>query len=447
VTADMSTPRPLPEHNPLHHLPPASVLGSDPRWQLVERILSTGPFQKSIHLPALLSYLAEHSIRGHYDALTERRIGMAVFGKPPGYSPAEDSAVRVHVRQLRLRIHEYYACEGRRESLMIEIPKGSYLLEFRSTVTELTPTLETDRTAQLTEPAPLAMRRSGLHHLVSVIAVAIAFVCAFGWYHSASKATETGVPWPLNSVIQANQPTRIVVADGNSMLRLLASKQLSLDEYLQPGFLNSMIPPHMDENVSRLVRYISESQLTSYADLIASSTLLRLAGTRINQLIVCSSRDLNERDLGQGNYIFIGGPTSNPWVSQYEDRLNFEVVEDEVGGKMYFVNKNPNPGEQPVYEGLKHTGSAGDDYATISLLPGSGGQGNVLILQGLRQEGTEALAVLLANASNRKELQRTLGIHEDSNGPIYFEALFRAHAVAGAPVSISIVATRIIKRH
>jgi hypothetical protein len=71
----------------------------------------------------------------------------------------------------------------------------------------------------------------------------------------------------------------------------------------------------------------------------------------------------------------------------------------------------------------------------------------VLILQGLRQEGTEALAVLLANATNRTELQRALGIPDDAQSPIYFEALIRARAVAGAPVSISIVATRRIQRH
>ena len=71
---------------------------SHPGWQLIERILLTEPFQKSSRLPALLCYLAEHSIRGRLDELTEQRIGTAVFGKPAGYSPVEDSAVRVHVR-------------------------------------------------------------------------------------------------------------------------------------------------------------------------------------------------------------------------------------------------------------------------------------------------------------------------------------------------------------
>jgi hypothetical protein len=140
----------------------------------------------------------------------------------------------------------------------------------------------------------------------------------------------------------------------------------------------------------------------------------------------------------------VGGPTSNPWVSLFEDKLNFKVVEDGVGGTMYFLNKTPKSGEQPVYQGLKHTGSTGEDYATISLLPTGSGQGNVLILQGLRQEGTEALGVLLADDSDRQQLKRALGMNSDSGSSPYFEALIRARAVAGAPVSINIVATRTI---
>ena len=106
---------------------------SHPGRQLIERILLTEPFQKSSRLPVLLRYLADRSIRGRLDELTEQRIGTAVFGKPAGYSPVEDSAVRVHVRQLRLRLHEYFDCDGRDEKLVVDIPKGSYELIFRST--------------------------------------------------------------------------------------------------------------------------------------------------------------------------------------------------------------------------------------------------------------------------------------------------------------------------
>jgi hypothetical protein len=112
---------------------------------------------------------------------------------------------------------------------------------------------------------------------------------------------------------------------------------------------------------------------------------------------------------------------------------------------MYFLNKKPQPGEQRTYEGLPRTGSAGEDYAAISVLPSSSGQGHLLILQGLRQEGTEALGELLENPDDRAQLERAIDARDDAHAPLYFEALIRARAVAGAPVSINIVATRIIR--
>lgn len=427
---------------------------SDPRWQLLSRILLTEPFQKSQRLPALLCYLAENSIRGHLENLTEQRIGTAVFGKPTGYSPAEDSSVRVHIRQLRLRLHEYFAREGRDELLRVDVPKGSYELIFedarRSPALHVEPNVTPLPIAAKPAPPAVVMepvqKRSRLWPALFVCALVAVLCCAVGWYRSSAalRAQNGVVPWPLSSVIQQGKPTKMVVSDGRSMLRLLADKETTLDQYLSPGFLSSVTPSHMDPNLARLVAYISDSQITSYADTLVASTFMRLAGAKGNELFVCTARDLNRREIDEGNFIFVGGPTSNPWVSLFTDRLNFRVTEEGVGGRMYFLNQHPLPGEQAEYEGLRYTGTGGQDYATLALLPGSSGQNNVLILQGLREEGTEALAILLADERNRTELEQALEAKNHSRVPEYFEALIRTETVAGAPVSFHIVATRII---
>ena len=88
----------------------------DPRWQLIERITASPPFQKSARIRELLRYMAERTLHGQAQDLTEHRIGSAVFGKPQDYSVVEDSSVRVHIRQLRLRLHEYFDGEGRNET-------------------------------------------------------------------------------------------------------------------------------------------------------------------------------------------------------------------------------------------------------------------------------------------------------------------------------------------
>src|SRR6267142_4325195 len=107
-------------------------LQTDERWQLVQRIVCSAPFQKSTRLRELLQYIAQETLRGSAHELTEQHIGNALFHKPSDYRPLEDSSVRVHVRQLRLKLHEYFNEDGRNEPTILEIPKGAYAPVFRA---------------------------------------------------------------------------------------------------------------------------------------------------------------------------------------------------------------------------------------------------------------------------------------------------------------------------
>ena len=74
--------------------------------------------------------------------------------------------------------------------------------------------------------------------------------------------------------------------------------------------------------------------------------------------------------MKQGAFVFVGSPSSNPWVSYFQDKLNFQEREGKVGESLkFFQNLHPKVGEQETYHGLTFTGSSGEDYATISLLP------------------------------------------------------------------------------
>lgn len=278
----------------------SSDLRNDPRWQAVERILSTAPFQKSANLHGLLSYLAELTIQGKTEALTERQIGIAVFGKPADYSPAEDSAVRVQVRQLRLRVHEYFSKEGRSESQHVEIPKGSYVLEFKASHVE-------PAAAAPLPPAPpderRAPRRGLLREILFWTAIGVAAVCAFGWYSASRTGNAGGVPWPLNAVIQKGRQTTVVLSDANlSTLRLLNPHEISLDDYLQPGFREGLVPPGLNGNVAHMLTYLAHSQLTSFADAAVLTAISKTAGANRDQISPVTARDVDQRDLEKGNY-------------------------------------------------------------------------------------------------------------------------------------------------
>lgn len=421
-------------------------LVNDERWQLVQRIVASPPFQKSGRLRDLLQYISEQTIHGAAHELTEQHIGEAVFHKPAGYSPLEDSSVRVHARQLRLKLHEYFDGIGRDESLIVEIPKGAYAPVFRGSKG-----VESGFVPASVEPGQPKRTSAALPWTLCAV---LAVVCAGLLVYSPHRAeSNTGAlansSWPFTQIIDSRHQTIIVVADGNyGMSRILTGQRGSLQEYLNRDFLQAAAGKKFGEAGSRFTDYISDSTLTSFADVADAVALVKIAGPLQKQVSVRSAKDLKIRDLDHDNYVFIGSPASNPWVSLFQDKLNFRESEEAVGKSVKaFVNTNPMPGEQAQYQGLPLTGEQGYDYATIALLPNMSRDGSVLIFQGLQQEGTEAAGRFLLDAENRRQLQRALGIPVSDSvvGNVWFEALIRSRTVSGAPNSATLVAVRRIQ--
>jgi hypothetical protein len=439
----MASPQPS-----VPHVENRDDLAGDKRWQLVQRIVSSAPFQRSNRLRDLLQFITEQTIHGKAHELTEQHIGNALFHKPSDYSPLEDSSVRVHVRQLRLKLHEYFNEEGRNETLILEIPKGSYAPVFRTALrTE-------DSAATIATAVPPAAERPRTV-VPWILCAVLALLCLALSYRAIShrranaESAVAPLPWPFSQIFDAQHQTLIVVADSNyGMARILAGQRGSLDQYLRRDFFLSSSGSRFGEADSRLREYISNSSLTSFADVADVVSLFKMAGGLQSQVSVRYPRDLRMRDLDHNNYIFIGSAGSNPWVTLLQDKLNFRESESIVGeSAKVFVNKNPLPGEQPQYEGLHWTGSVGEDYATISLLPNATHDGSVLAFQGLQQEGTEAAGRFLADEVNRRQLMTALGISaaDSSTQNIWFEALIRSRTVSGAPNSTTLVAVRRIR--
>jgi hypothetical protein len=425
----------------------ANDLPVDERWQLVQRIVSSPPFQKSTRLRELLEYITEQTIHGHSHELTEQHIGNTLFHKPSGYSSLEDSSVRVHARQLRLKLHEYFDEEGRNEPVVLSIPKGSYTPIFKQATKTGTPIPGIG----LKSAPSVSWRRRAI--LAWILCGVLAVVCVGLVYElnrrgaASIPATGTNPPWPFSQVFDARHQTMIVVADSNyGMCRILTGHPGSLDQYLRRDFLQSTPIRKLGGPGSPLSEYISNSALTSFADVADVVTLLNMAGPFQKRVSVRYPRDMGMRDLDHDNYIFIGSPGSNPWVSLFQNKLNFRESEAIVGNSVKaFVNTNPLPGEQTRYEGLRWTGTVGEEYATITLLPNVTHDGGVLALQGLQQEGTEAAGRYLADSENRHQLKGALGIPPSSESipeDIWFEALIRSRTVAGAPNSTTLVAAR-----
>jgi hypothetical protein len=96
----------------------------------LERVLLSHEFRASKRSQDFLRYVVDHTIDGDTEQLKERTIGMEVFGRPASYDPSEDATVRVKAGEVRKRLGLYYAGEGARSRVRIELPSGTYVPEF-----------------------------------------------------------------------------------------------------------------------------------------------------------------------------------------------------------------------------------------------------------------------------------------------------------------------------
>ena len=79
-----------------------------------------------------LRVIVERHLEGRDGELKESVIGVEVFGRQPGFDAKQDSTVRTEAGRLRARLAEYYAGDGLRDRVIIELPKGGYIPAFRS---------------------------------------------------------------------------------------------------------------------------------------------------------------------------------------------------------------------------------------------------------------------------------------------------------------------------
>jgi len=105
-------------------------------FQEIEKLTNSHSLRGSESLCRMLRYLAEHSLTDQPSAVKEYQIATEVFGRAAHFDPQADSTVRVQAGRLRSKLAEYYASEGAEDPILVELPKGSYVLSFHQRAAE-----------------------------------------------------------------------------------------------------------------------------------------------------------------------------------------------------------------------------------------------------------------------------------------------------------------------
>lgn len=96
------------------------------------RVLHSRTFSQAPTLSRLLRYLVEHTLERNAEQLKEYSLGAEFFRRGESFDPRTDTIVRVHARRLRRKLKQYYDTEGQADAVVIELPKGHYVVTFRT---------------------------------------------------------------------------------------------------------------------------------------------------------------------------------------------------------------------------------------------------------------------------------------------------------------------------
>lgn len=426
-------------------LPTQDSLSEDRRTAVLaelSRILESQPFRGSRRCCRFLEYSVQQVLKGCVqEGLKERTIGIEALRRPADYDTGEDAIVRVTANEVRKRLAQYYQATGGMGDPVIGLPAGSYAVVFhwQPAATAATPVA-----VPSTQFVPAAPRRRSYVWLIgSGLAICIAsysiWAAATGHapFNRSKAAAPRAVmkPDPLWSrVFNSGQKTNILVSDAvYRELQYFLRRDISLEEYLAPGYPNSLIAKARPEAKEALA-FLGRQQTTSVGSATLGSRLFLFGSRMGGDPVIRYPRHVNAREFQTDNFILLGSRLSDPWEELFESSLNFPLAEDAVTHRFYLRNRAPRPGEQAEY---RESENQSETYADLAILPNLAETGAVLILNGIDMVAAEAAGDFAIGGGFSARLGAP-GAAKNTKA----EVLIRVRAIAGTAAHVDVVAVR-----
>ncbi|HEY3440617.1 MAG TPA: hypothetical protein VGK29_07695 [Paludibaculum sp.] len=409
---------------------------------LVERILASNHFVRSVKLQGFLTYVCAKAMAGRPNEISEQQIGHLVFGREAGYNPSDDNIVRVQARDLRRRLAAYFAEEGADEPVVIEIPKGGYVPHFlpRSQAG----LMEAGRLA----PVPVT-RHEGWPKWISLAlgVLCLCLIVAVGWLSTRT----TAVPAEQSSVarqfwsrlFRPGHQTVIAVADSSfALLQDIDRVSVPFQDYANGRYFSGLRARAPVSEKDKLLAEVASRHHTSLADASMAARLTQMMPPQ-GAAVVRFARDLRAEDLKTQDVILLGSERANPWVNLIESWRGLRFSYDPALHRAVVINKRPAAGEPPSFVGEAVGEKPYNSFGTVTFLPNLDRTGSILLIAGTNMQGTSAAGEYLANPDRFEELMKLLKVPQNGRVP-YFELVVKLVAVEGTSVSTQPVLHRIV---
>jgi hypothetical protein len=108
----------------------SAAVDPDDIHRQVERIIHSGYFRDSLRLTSFLNFVVKTTLAGKSASIKAYTVAVEALGRGSNFDPQRDPIVRVEAGRLRQALARYYATAGREDSVMIDLPRGTYVPQF-----------------------------------------------------------------------------------------------------------------------------------------------------------------------------------------------------------------------------------------------------------------------------------------------------------------------------
>jgi hypothetical protein len=385
----------------------------------LNRVLASHEFRSSKRSQEFLRYVVEHTLTGHGDMLKERTIGIEVFGRPTSYDPSDDATVRVKAGEVRKRLGLYYADQGARDPVRIELPSGTYVPEFHGApVPAIVPFPAppnaaphySDQPSPQPFPQPFPQPRQYSTRQGAVILALLLAAMALTWYLTRPATTILDQFW--SPVLEGKPPVLVCAA-------FVPVWNFDRDS-------NVSGPPKPDDYVPLTDQFVGGG------DLLATSRLTAMLTRMKHPYRVKVGNDVSFADLRNGPAILVGYSYTRWRDISAQMRYFIDGARRPVG-----ITDNGKPTEW-VLPDLPRDRRTAEDYAIVSRLFHPDTHAMLVEIAGILQYGTEAAGDLVTNSDLMAE-----ALHDAPPGwqKKNLQLVLHVKVISGAPTSPKVLKT------
>ena len=366
----------------------------------LERVLSSHDFQASKLCQSFLRYVIDSTLTGHTDSLKERTIGLEVFGKPPSYDPSEDAGVRVKAGEVRKRLRSYYLSQPADARVLIELPPGTYIPEFRLL-----------KRAEQRAPAKSWVRSPLFWTTLGAVLLALA-LATFFWLRPHPAADSLDQFW--SPVFQSHKAVFVCTAP--------------VPVYSAVRNPGSEPPTRSEDFVLIPNRFVAVSDVNS------ATQIAEMFGKMGEPYKLRIGNDVSFRDLRTTPAVLVGFSYTQWHEIGEHFRYSIDLSHRPFGvsqdGTLTNWTIKTHP-DDPVLD---------EDYAIVSRVFYPGTNSIIVEITGISHYGTEAAADLVTNSALLQEALRGLPAGWQQKN---LQIVLHVEVISGSPSVPTVVATHV----